>query len=645
MLRALQLLFVFGVLCSSTQAKIVRAHRRRHVVTNIHPHIRRQDDVYPVLGVPGQGINTTAPRLEIRELQRNPDLFNVYLLGLQRWQNTSQDDKFSYFQIAGIHGRPFISWDGVAGRSQPPEGYKEGYCHHSSNLFPTWHRPFLALVEEWIFISARTVIAEFPEGEFKARMTAALPALRLPFWDAAAVPPVGTGSYPCDVQRATIEVEIPDGTRSAKTTIPNPLYSYTFHPMPGKELFGKLPWTHWPTTLRYPTSRWADAQSQNSMIASQLDLNLGNLRQRTYQMMAMQKNYHNISNNMVSLGGVLDSLESVHDTIHNTVGSSGPGHMTNAAYSAFDPVFWLLHANIDRMTAVWQALNPDSWVTKHSNPTATFTSEAGAYADENTPLHPFHRSKAGDFWTSANVRDHTIFGYTYPELVGLSADDTLVMRVNRLYGNDATSQFSWKLGDPLPSTSPNKGYAYNDRRSIQISSPQENSPCQYQYFANIRVRKSGSEGGYKIFVFLGPTDAATAGSSYDATVWMRNGSFVGFTGFQSMGYAGDVILTAPGDANGVVAMTNALEDRLRAGDLSSLDEGTVGRYLHEHMSWRITTADHRIITPEDTPGFQIDVSYAKMKAATANSFPEMQDGGFKHLPRATSGRAGGVQDD
>lgn len=100
-LKALQLLFIVGLLCSSTQSKIVRAHRRQHIVTNIHAHIRRQDNIYPVLGIPGQGVNTTAPRLEIRELQRNPDLFNVYLLGLQRWQNASQDDKFSYFQVAG----------------------------------------------------------------------------------------------------------------------------------------------------------------------------------------------------------------------------------------------------------------------------------------------------------------------------------------------------------------------------------------------------------------------------------------------------------------------------------------------------------------------------------------------------------------
>lgn len=103
--RAIQLLFVVGLLCSSTHSKTLHAHRRRHAVSNLQTISRRQDvlpDIYPVLGIPGIGLNTTAPRLEIRELQRHPDLFNVYLLGLQRWQNTSQDDKFSYFQVAGM---------------------------------------------------------------------------------------------------------------------------------------------------------------------------------------------------------------------------------------------------------------------------------------------------------------------------------------------------------------------------------------------------------------------------------------------------------------------------------------------------------------------------------------------------------------
>jgi tyrosinase len=68
-------------------------------------------------------------------------------------------------------------------------------------------------------------------------MNAALIPLRLPYWDAAAVPPVNTGSFPWIVQKEMIEIELPDGTGSTKTMIENPLFSYRFHPVPDKDLF------------------------------------------------------------------------------------------------------------------------------------------------------------------------------------------------------------------------------------------------------------------------------------------------------------------------------------------------------------------------------------------------------------------------
>jgi tyrosinase len=102
--QVLRLLLIVGLLALTADSKTVIAHRRRHKVTNIHTILERQsfpNDIYPVLGVAGLGVNVTQPRLEIRELQRNPDLFNIYLLALQRWQSTNQDDKLSYFQVAG----------------------------------------------------------------------------------------------------------------------------------------------------------------------------------------------------------------------------------------------------------------------------------------------------------------------------------------------------------------------------------------------------------------------------------------------------------------------------------------------------------------------------------------------------------------
>lgn len=46
--------------------------------------------------------------------------------------------------LTGIHGRPYKAWDGVG---IGPPGSGGGYCPHGSNLFPTWHRPYLALME------------------------------------------------------------------------------------------------------------------------------------------------------------------------------------------------------------------------------------------------------------------------------------------------------------------------------------------------------------------------------------------------------------------------------------------------------------------------------------------------------------------
>jgi hypothetical protein len=55
-------------------------------------------------------------------------------------------------------------------------------------------------------------------------------------------------------------------------------------------------------------------------------------------------------------------------------------------------------------------------------------------------------------------------------------------------------------------------------------------------------------------------------------------------------------------------------------------------------------ADDKYVHPDDAAGFEIDVSYAKILPPTPDTFPEIQDGGFKHLMYATSGRAGGVSE-
>jgi hypothetical protein len=92
-----------------------------------------------------RGIQDGAVRVrqEIQEFVSDPDMLNVFLLGLEHMQGINQSDFLSYYQIAGIHGIPYVAWDNGYGPDQNPTGY----CMHYSNLFVPWHRPYIALYE------------------------------------------------------------------------------------------------------------------------------------------------------------------------------------------------------------------------------------------------------------------------------------------------------------------------------------------------------------------------------------------------------------------------------------------------------------------------------------------------------------------
>ncbi len=75
-------------------------------------------------------------------LVTKPDTFNLYVQALALLQ---EDPKWlGYYAIAGIHGLPTGNWDDVGKRFQDGNG---GYCAHGVLVFPTWHRPYLAMIE------------------------------------------------------------------------------------------------------------------------------------------------------------------------------------------------------------------------------------------------------------------------------------------------------------------------------------------------------------------------------------------------------------------------------------------------------------------------------------------------------------------
>jgi tyrosinase len=83
-------------------------------------------------------------RLEIDEFVLDKDVLNLFLLALDQLQKKPWTDPWSWFQISGIHGRPHVNWDDVSFAKNPAWA---GYCSHSSVTFPTWHRPYVAMME------------------------------------------------------------------------------------------------------------------------------------------------------------------------------------------------------------------------------------------------------------------------------------------------------------------------------------------------------------------------------------------------------------------------------------------------------------------------------------------------------------------
>lgn len=91
-------------------------------------------------------------------------------------QRMPETNCLSYYQIAGIHGRPYIPWQSAVTAQQDNT---VGYCTHSSALFVTWHRPYIALIEQRVVAMAVEEAAKF-SGADRKRYAAAAQKVRLP---------------------------------------------------------------------------------------------------------------------------------------------------------------------------------------------------------------------------------------------------------------------------------------------------------------------------------------------------------------------------------------------------------------------------------------------------------------------------------
>eukprot|EP00250_Pteridium_aquilinum_P013878 c21630_g2_i1 orf=1-1068(-) len=159
---------------------------------------------------------------DLSRLKMRRDLF---LLAFSKVQSLPSSDKWSFYQIGGIHGLPHVPYDGAKGSWDPTiQSWWGGYCQHGSPLFPTWHRPYIMLLEQSIIRQAKLVGESLSDKDEREAVASAAKELRIPFWDWAdhtsrilGLPDVFT----------TTEIALTYPWKSiARRTIPNPLKSF-----------------------------------------------------------------------------------------------------------------------------------------------------------------------------------------------------------------------------------------------------------------------------------------------------------------------------------------------------------------------------------------------------------------------------------
>lgn len=387
-------------------------------ITSNGDQLSKRATSFAIVGASNSCVNRQ--RIDIMQSQQ-PDTFNLLLLALSELESYNSSNPWSWYQVAGIHGAPFIPWPNP---SATGTFARTGYCPHGSVIFLSWHRPYMLALEQILFEIGNNIANTFT-GTDKTKYVAAAQLLRFPYWDWAAA---DTQSHlPSIVKQSTVVVTAPTGQK----TINNPLYSYNFKS--GENSVFSSPYNTLSRTIRGASRSLVDNEST-------ADLNMQSgfqtRRSQIYNTLMVTSSFNDFQSN----------LEGVHNDIHVEIGDNN-GHMSYLTFSAFDPIFWLHHQNIDRLYAIWQAANPGLGIQPGPG-VPTFARPNPSQDNVKTPLYPFTNS-SGATWTSeavATAGSIWKYNYGYPEVpcsyntsTSSQLDQYATTQINSLYKARVTS--------------------------------------------------------------------------------------------------------------------------------------------------------------------------------------------------------------
>ncbi|KAH9980147.1 photo-regulated tyrosinase [Lactifluus volemus] len=587
-------------------------------------------------GQGGQTQGAAAPnRREINDLIQDPVQFSLYIQALTIMFKDSQSDIISHFGIGGIHGLPFKEWDDAGGNNPVSGSQWGGYCTHGSMLFPTWHRPYVALYEQVMQRHALDIAGRYQVD--KDTWNTAAQNLRAPYWDWAtnSLPPAEV------ISLQSVNIITFDGST---ISVPNPLFQYTFHPI---DPSFRAPYSQWPMTLRHADSTSPNATTDVQSLTDTLESSQGDITSSTYNLLTQVHTWPEFSNHTPGDGGTSNSLEAIHDGIHVDVG--GRGHMSNTAVAGFDPIFFLHHANVDRMLSLWAALNPRVWVASGPAEGGSWTIPGNATIGPNTDLTPFWNTQSG-FWHSSGTTKTEALQYTYPEFNNLKPNEVqqaIANYVEQQYGGGGAQFFSRgpdELRQPLAASAvkpvadavrnPSASQGSHPR-TAESGGPGRGGPSVvHDWTVRIHVKKYELRESFTVLIFVGPVPD-------DPSHWRKASSYVGSHAAFVNGSAdqcANCVAQADVLTEGFVHLNRALG---RCSSLSSYEPQVVSPYLRENLHWRVQAVDRSAISLDRVPSLEVTVASTTLTRPPGSIFPVPGEHHYHH--HITHGRQGGAR--
>ena len=493
-----------------------------------------------------------------------------------------------------------------------------------------------------MYLCVNEVIAEFPANQ-QQRWKNAASTLRLPYWDWAST---GNGdAVPSMIRDQTVGVMKPSGP----VRITNPLYKYSWGTYPAE--MGSGTWNNFPETLRRPVAN--PTRSNNNEVNARMESNRISLRDRTFALFASKAPWGDATSSAIGVRTQLsssDSFESLHDAVHNTVGGESGGHMYYLDQSAFDPIFWLHHCNIDRLVDMYHYIVPNTWMSNGNvmHPMAQWNQ--GEPKNAHSPMKPFTKDQRGTYFTANDVKDTRIFGYYYPETSQRSYQQ-VAQAVTQLYG--AGTRSITKRDDEFSATGQYLGRQFKEG--------------DYQTVFNIIADKYALAGSYTIHCFIGKPDSNSttnstapypiANSTTSATLPLSTGTapysnnteadydpstdytqysnYVGSYGVLGSSMQGGTNSSQPVMIKGSLPLTSCLQGKEAKGELESLRPEHVEPYLKENLYYKVVGVNGEI-DPDTIPNFHISIACNEVKpAASPDELPDMS-APFKVLPDAVA---------